>query len=221
MFLELAKALEKQLGEPLPGIVAQGKMKPFLPTAPSLDFPESKTARESAVLALLYPKEDVPHILLIERNIYNGAHSGQISLPGGKLEFRETYKDAAVRETKEEVGIDKGNYDIIGELSKIYVAASDFNIQPIVAVTDKPLIIQPDVREVAQILETPLPYFFELERRKQRLIKNAMGFELMAPYFDVHDRTLWGATAMILSELVEIIQQAPQQYLKYSSASNQ
>lgn len=215
MFSEIAKALEQQLGEPLPGITGQGKMRPYLPTAPQLDFPESKTARESAVLALLYPKQDEPHILLIERNIYKGAHSGQISLPGGKLEYQESHKDAAVRETLEEVGIDKSSYDIIGELSKIYVAASDFNIQPIVAVTEKPLIIHPDVREVAQILETPLSYFFELERRKQKLIQNAMGLELMAPYFDVHDKTLWGATAMILSELTEIIQNSPQNYIKY------
>lgn len=215
MFLELAKALEKQLGEPLPGMTGQGKMRPYLPAAPHMDFPESKTARESAVLALLYQKQDEPHILLIERNIYKGAHSGQISLPGGKLELSETHKDAAVRETMEEVGIDKKDYDIIGELSKIYVAASDFNIQPIVAVTEKPLIIHPDVREVAQILETPLSYFFEMERRKQKLIQNAMGLELMAPYFDVHDKTLWGATAMILSELTEIIQASPQNYIKY------
>lgn len=215
MFKEIAQALEKQLGQALPGRMAQYKMKPYLPTAPELDFPETKTARDSAVMAILYPKNNQPHILLIERNIYTGAHSGQISLPGGKLEPKESHLDAAIRETFEEVGIDKNNYEILGELSKIYVAASDFNIQPFVSITEKPFIIQPDIREVHQILETPVSYFFEQQRRKEKLIKSAMGIELMAPYYDVHDKTLWGATAMIMSELMEVINNSKQDYFKY------
>lgn len=215
MFKEISKALEKQLGQPLPGRNAQSKMKPYLPAAPDLDFPESKTARDSAVMAILYPKNDQAHILLIERNIYTGAHSGQISLPGGKLEQNESHLDAAIRETFEEVGIDKNHYEVIGELSKIYVAASDFNIHPFVSVSEKPFIIHPDVREVHQILETPVAYFFEQQRRKEKLIKSAMGIELMAPYYDVHDKTLWGATAMIMSELIEVMHLSPQDYFKY------
>lgn len=215
MFKELALALEKQLGQPLPGKEAQFKMRPYLPASPGLDFPESKTARDSAVMAILFPKNDQPHILLIERNIYTGAHSGQISLPGGKLEQEETHLQAAIRETNEEVGILPQEYDVIGSLSKIYVAASDFNIHPFVSVTDKPIILHPDVREVQRVLETPIEQFFEQQRRKEKLIKSAMGIELMAPYYDVHDKTLWGATAMILSELMEVINLSEQDFLKY------
>ncbi|MCO5229942.1 MAG: CoA pyrophosphatase [Chitinophagales bacterium] len=215
MFQELTKALEKQLSKPLPGAMAQGKMRPFLPGFPNIDIPPSPFAKESAVLALLYPIQDQPHILLIERNIYKGAHSGQISLPGGKLEKNESYTEAAVRETLEEVGVDKGCFHVIGELSKVFVAASNFNIQPIVAIADCPIITHPDSREVAQILETPFQLFFEQNSRKEKLIKSTMGMELMAPYFDVHNKTLWGATAMILSELIEVTQLSPQNILKY------
>jgi 8-oxo-dGTP pyrophosphatase MutT (NUDIX family) len=215
MFSELARALEKQLQHPLPGYLAQSKMRPYLPSMPGLDLPVSPFAKESAVLALLYPLENNPSILLIERTIYTGAHSGQISLPGGKVEKNESYQEAAIRETMEEVGIENSNFEIVGELSKIYVAASNFNIQPIVAISENPIKIYPDSREVAQVLEIPLEVFFNLKMRKEKLIKSAMGMELMAPYFDVNNKTLWGATAMILSELMEIIQNSNQDYLKY------
>lgn len=215
MFSEVARALEKQLQQPLPGYLAQCKMRPYLPSMPDLDLPMSPFAKESAVMALLYPVENKPNILLIERNIYTGVHSGQISLPGGKVEKNETYQEAAIRETMEEVGVENSNFEIIGDLTKIYVAASNFNIQPIVAFSERPIQIYPDSREVAQVLEIPLEVFFDLKRRKEKLIKSTMGMELMAPYFDVNDKTLWGATAMILSELMEVIQMSNQDYLKY------
>ena len=215
MFSEVARALEKQLQQPLPGYLAQSKMRPYLPSMPHLDLPTSPFAKESAVMALLYPVENKPNILLIERTIYSGAHSGQISLPGGKVEKNESYQEAAIRETMEEVGVENSNFEIVGELSKIYVAASNFNIQPIVAISENPIKIFPDSREVAQVLEIPLEMFFDIKRRKEKLIKSAMGMELMAPYFDVNDKTLWGATAMILSELMEIIQMSNQDFLKY------
>ena len=180
MFSEVARALEKQLKEPLPGYLAQCKMRPYLPSLPDFDIPTPPFAKESAVMALLYPVENQPKILLIERTIYTGAHSGQISLPGGKVEKNESYQEAAIRETMEEVGVEN-----------------------------------PDSREVAQVLEIPLEVFFNLKMRKEKLIKSTMGMELMAPYFDVNNKTLWGATAMILSELMEIIQMSNQDYLKY------
>jgi 8-oxo-dGTP pyrophosphatase MutT (NUDIX family) len=181
-----------------------------------LDIPSSPFARESAVMALLYPKEDQPSILLIERNVYTGAHSGQISLPGGKLEKNETYQEAAIRETMEEVGVKNSEFQIIGELSKIYVAASNFNIQPFVAISDSPLTnLSRQQRSGSSIRDSFRMCFFDMKLRKEKLIKSAMGMELMAPYFDVNNKTLWGATAMILSELVEIIQLSKQDFLKY------
>lgn len=215
MFHEVIRALEQQLSKPLPGKDAQEKMRPYLPIAPFLDLPQIMKPKESAVMALLYPKQDIPHLLLIERNIYRGPHSGQISLPGGKLDKNESYFEAAIRETKEEVDVDQHAYNIIGQLSKLYVPASNFNIQPFVGIAHQAPIIHPNEREVAMILETPLSYLFEKERRKEKIMKSSMGIDLMAPYFDIYDRSLWGATAMILSELIEIIQESPQNLIKY------
>ena len=215
MFDNFVDALEKQLKEPLPGREAQKLMQPYLPLLSKFDLRSPrKDAKESAVMALIYPKQDQPHIVLIERAIYKGVHSGQISLPGGKLEVNETPLVCAIRETCEEVGIQQGDYHVIGNLTKTYIPPSNFNVQPFVAVADKPFVLEKDSREVSRILETPLSYLFDKERRKEKWMKSAVGLKVKAPYFDVYNRTLWGATAMILSELIEVIEQAPQEYLK-------
>ena len=216
MFSEIIHALEKQLENPLPGRSAQIKMQPYVPGMPKIALPKLLTPKESAVMALLYPKDDIPYLVLIERVKYAGVHSGQISLPGGKLEIRESYQDAAVRETFEEVGISSRQYDIIGKLTPNYVPPSNFNIQPFIAVSNHSIDLHKDEREVANILETPLSFLFDADKRGEKVMKSAMGVQVMAPYFDIYGKTLWGATAMILSELIEIIQNSPQQILKYS-----
>ncbi|MCO5248491.1 MAG: CoA pyrophosphatase [Chitinophagales bacterium] len=215
MFDNFIVALEKQLKEPLPGREAQKLMQPYLPLLSKFDLRMPKNnAKESAVMALIYPKRDQPHIVLIERAIYKGVHSGQISLPGGKLEADETPLVCAIRETCEEVGVQKNDYHVIGNLTKTYIPPSNFNVQPFVAVADKPFDLEKDQREVSTILETPLSYLFDKDRRKEKWMKSAVGLKVKAPYFDIYDRTLWGATAMILSELIEVVSLAPQEYLK-------
>lgn len=165
-------------------------------------------------MALLYPVDEVPHLLLMERPSYQGAHSGQISFPGGKVEKNESHLEAAIRESWEEVGLHPDEVKILGELSKVYVWASNFNIQPFIGFTDYKPNFKPDEREVATLLEAPLSLFFEPGKIKEKSLVGAMGVQLMAPYFDVFDKTLWGATAMIISEMLNVIDNAPQDMYK-------
>ena len=214
MYQEFIATLGEQFLHPLPGKLGQEPLRPYVPLTPNLDPPALITPRDSAVLALFYPINGVPHLLLTERPKYDGAHSGQISLPGGKVEGNEAFLDAARREAWEEVGVHPDEVKVLGQLSDVYVWASNFNIHPFVGFTDyKPDFI-PDQREVAQILEAPVEMFFRPGIVKEKSLAGAMGIELMAPYFDVFDRTLWGATAMIISELVHVIHNSPQNMYK-------
>jgi 8-oxo-dGTP pyrophosphatase MutT (NUDIX family) len=214
MYSDFISAIQEQLMQPLPGKLGQEPLRPYVPLTPHLDPPALMTPREGAVLALLYPVHEVPHLLLMERPKYQGAHSGQISFPGGKLEANETHMQAAQREAWEEVGVHPDEIKVLGELSKVYVWASNFNIQPFLAFSAYKPDFQPDQREVARILEAPLEVFFQPGVLKEKSLAGAMGVELMAPYFDVFDRTLWGATAMIISEMMHVIHHAPQDIYK-------
>lgn len=216
-FEEFIKSLEHQLAQPLPGKEAQSMLRPYSPLSPSLDPPALLTPKESAVMALIYPIDNKAHLLLTERPIYRGAHSGQISFPGGKLEKNETALEAALRETKEEVGVDAEWIKVLGNLSQLYVWASNFNVNPYVGYLNEKPNFLPDPREVATILEAPLEMFFKPGVVKEKPLKNALGFGLNAPYFDVFDRTLWGATAMIISELIHIIDKSEQDYYKIAA----
>jgi 8-oxo-dGTP pyrophosphatase MutT (NUDIX family) len=214
MYADFIHALEYQLRHPLPGKSGQEMMRPYMPLSPKLDPPPLFKPREGAVLALFYPIQNVPHLLLMERPSYQGAHSGQISFPGGKVEASETHLDAAKREAWEEMGVLPEEVKVLGELSKVYVWASNFNIQPFVAFAEQRPEFKPDQREVAAILEAPVDLFFQKNVIKEKPLIGAMGIELMAPYFDVFDRTLWGATAMIISEIMHVIDKAPQDIYK-------
>jgi 8-oxo-dGTP pyrophosphatase MutT (NUDIX family) len=214
MYADFIRAVEYQLRNPLPGKSGQEMMRPYMPLSPKLDPPPLFKPKEGAVLALFYPVDNVPHLLLMERPSYQGAHSGQISFPGGKVETSETHLDAAIREAWEETGVVQDEVRILGELSKVYVWASNFNIQPFVGYTAHRPEFMPDQREVAAILETPVDIFFREGIIKEKPLLGAMGIELMAPYFDVFDKTLWGATAMIISEMMHVIHHAPQDFYK-------
>jgi len=214
MYNDFIQALQAQLQQPLPGRSSQEKMRPYLPMAPKMDIPQLIKPREGAVMAVFYPVNGQPHLLLTERPVYAGTHSGQISLPGGKLEADETHLDAARRETWEEVGVHPDELSVLGPLSKLYVPASNFNIQPFVAFADHQLNFRADEREVATLLETPLDLFFGKDIVGEKMMPSALGMKLMAPYYDIYNRTLWGATAMIMSELLQVINNSPQDFYK-------
>lgn len=198
--------LAQRLAQPLPAQTAHARMSSSA-RVQNLGFnwqPNEKT-RQSAVLILLYPHENNIYFPLTLRHVYKGAHSGQVSLPGGRYEEFDTSLEAtALRETHEEIGVPPQQLQIIGRLSELFVAASNFNIQPFVGIAPSQPQFMPDVREVAQLFETNVAHLTDNSRIKETSIKVGEGIKIKAPYFDLNDQIVWGATAMILSELATV-----------------
>jgi len=198
--------LEKKLREPLPGDQAHRKM---IPTSrnqkPRFKFPNPP--KLGAVLILFYRLNNEWHFPLIQRPKYIGVHSGQIGLPGGKMEHSD--KDliaTALRETEEEIGIKQDKVAVIGSLSEFYVGASNHQILPVIGYYDgnQPTFI-PDNYEVAEVIEAPLETLLDERSVKSIEMTVSPGLSLDSPYFHLSDRVVWGATAMMLSELVDVI----------------
>ena len=187
--------------EPLPGQHAHARMTPRL-----LDgTPPRPAARErpAAVLVLLFPHDGAPHVVLTVRGAGLPHHADQISLPGGRPNTGETPEATAVREAVEEIGVDPAIVEILGRLTPVHIPVSGFTVQAIVGVAETRPAFVPAPGEVAEVLEVPLavlgdPANLRVGRRGRG------GVEIDAPYFAVGDHQVWGATAMILGELLAL-----------------
>jgi len=199
--------LAKKLQEPLPGEVAQFKMA-HIARRNRVTPPEH--AREAGVLALFYPRGSEWYIVLIERvsSNRNDRHGGQISFPGGKREVQDpTLKDTALREAEEEVGVSAQKVELLGELTELYIPVSNFKVQPHVGFVAHTPDFSPEVKEVQAVLEIPFDHFLNAANRKHIDLKIAQNLTLRnVPYFDVLGKVVWGATAMMMSELLEILE---------------
>lgn len=188
----------------LPGEPAQRLMMPKEGNVQRFDL-NRKNARRGGVLILFYAKDNEVHIPLMERQDYDGTHSGQISLPGGKIEKQDrSIVQTALRETEEEIGVERQKVEVLGTLSDLYIPPSNFRVTPVVGFIEEMPSFVLDSREVKSLIETPLSRIVHPEYRKWTQL-NVRNYRLHTPYFDIEDRVVWGATAMILSELAEII----------------
>lgn len=158
--------------------------------------------RLGAVLMLLYEKERQLHLVLTRRRDDLQAHAGQISFPGGRSEPQETLKETALRETREEVGIQPAAITILGQLTSIYIFPSDFEVHPFVGWHEGAPVFRPQPEEVAEIVETPLAALFDEQTRREELWEWRDG-TLHVPFYQIGEHKVWGATAMMLSDFVE------------------
>ena len=204
----LEARLKHRLQEPLPGRTAQLQFAPS-PTRKGWE-PDLRPAgaRQAAALILFYPGEHGPSFPLTVRRDDLPHHPGQISLPGGGIDPGESPQDAAVREAHEEVGINPDSVRVVGALSTLWVVVSNFVVQPIIAVTDE----QPEFRaapeEVAALIEAPAVWLTDFDRvgTDQRVRE---GISYTYKYLDFGGHRVWGATAMILGELREVLADLP------------
>ena len=166
----------------------------------------SNNARKSAVLVLLYPIESEPYIVLMKRSRDNTVHSQQVSFPGGKVEKDDkSLIDTALREAEEEVGIIRQDVKIIGELSKLYIPPSNFDVFPIVGYLDYPPKFTTN-DEVDKLLEVKLSDLLNKRTHTYQKIKHRDGNEFVVPCYYVNNEVIWGATAMMLAEFLGVVE---------------
>lgn len=164
---------------------------------------ENKICREAAVLVLLVPVEGTPAVVLTLRPTHLPHHPGQISFPGGRREGDESLLETSLREAREEIGLAQ-SVDILGALSPIYVQPNGFCVYPFVASTNEMPTFQAHEAEVEALLHVPLAVLRDpaTRRREQREVR---GIRAWIPFFSVSGYEIWGATAMILSELLALL----------------
>lgn len=205
MWTEKIKQLQARLTEQLPGLEAQMKMAPYLRDRSNFDFPEADTSRPGGVLILLYPKNNELHIPLMLRTSDGGAHSGQVSFPGGKFEPEDSSLiDTALREADEELNIPAGDVEVIGSMTKLYISVSNFNVLPVVGFLPHRPNFKKDPKEVAGIIEAPVSTLLHPSAVLEKDIVVPTGYKLRAPYYQVEQHTVWGATAMMMSEFLTV-----------------
>jgi 8-oxo-dGTP pyrophosphatase MutT (NUDIX family) len=199
---ELASRLATTLASPLPGEAIHARLSPRLTdgTLPA----RAPQERPAAVLVLLFARDGVPHVVLTVRGPGLPHHPDQVSLPGGRLEPGETPEDTALREAAEEIGVEPAHVAIAGRLTPVHIPVSGFTVEVVVGVAAGEPAFVPTPGEVAEVLEVPLaalaaPAALRTGRRRRA------GVEIDAPYFAVGDHQVWGATAMILGELLAVL----------------
>jgi 8-oxo-dGTP pyrophosphatase MutT (NUDIX family) len=207
VFPEFIDRLTSELGQPLPGKQAQLLMSSKRRLREIMESRPMDQAIKSSVLILLYPgKENArPNFVVTLRPIYNGIHSGQISLPGGQFEIPDkSLLQTALRETYEEIGIDPGRITIIGQLTELYIPPSNYLVLPFIGYTSLYPEFHPQQEEVKQIIEIPVDLLLDEKNVMEKEI-DARGVQFSALSFVVNGTIIWGATAMILNEFKEIL----------------
>ena len=211
------------LRRPLPGLDAQLKMAP----SPRLNwdplkFPEG--ARDGAALLLVYPsmpalsegqpsvdlsrRDETLHLALTVRGSGLRNHTGQVSLPGGRVDGGETFEAAALREANEEIGVDPSTVEILGHLTPLHIPVSGFLLHPIIGFTSMRPAFQRAEWEVARIIEVPVSRLSDpavIKREMRTRTVKGQTIDVTVPYYDIDGEKVWGATAMVLSEFCAIL----------------
>lgn len=163
--------------------------------------------RKAAVMMLFYPKDGLAHLALIQRNTYQGVHSAQIAFPGGKLEPHDaSLADAALRETDEEIGIKTHQIQLLRAFSEVYIPPSNFMVHPFLGLSLEPLHFVPDPAEVSKIIELPVSELMADQNQVVQNMNTSYSESIDVPAFSLQGHFVWGATAMMLSELKETLQ---------------
>lgn len=204
-FTTFIDKLKIRLQQPLPGLTAHSVMASETRLKLKMPSPNERT-RESAVLILFYPSDNQVFIPLILRPQYDGVHGGQMAFPGGRAEKEDEHLErTALREAQEEIGVRVSDVTVLGKLTKLFIPPSNFYVQPVVGfMTHKP-DFYPDPKEVDKVIEITLENLKnpKIIGRKTIFVR---GLEVDTPFYEILNTTVWGATAMMVSELLMIIE---------------
>ena len=211
--MELEDYLRTRLAGPLPGSQAHKQLVPDVPSATQRLKGPPEGAKKSAVLIPLLTKAHAfPDVMFTVRSERLRSHRGQISFPGGRLDPGETLEEAALRELNEETGIETHDVLVLGQLSPLFIPPSNSAVTPYVGLVRKPDKYVISEAEVREIFDIPLTQF--IDRDSIKTMKREMfGRMVDVPYWPVHKEVpLWGATAMILNELMWLVREYLNEY---------
>ncbi|HAA68526.1 MAG: coenzyme A pyrophosphatase [Planctomycetaceae bacterium] len=203
--MDFPAALRQALGSCLPGVRAHRQYAPELAYGRH-QGPQSADAREAAVLALFFPRDQGWTLVLTLRPDHLPDHPGQVSFPGGALKAGESAEQGALRELNEELGVATEHVELVGRLSPIYVFNSNFSVQPIVGMLAESPVFRRDASEVAEVIEVPLAALLKWVPEKM-LWRLRPSVSLTAPAVSWQHQKVWGATLLILGELIELLRE--------------
>jgi 8-oxo-dGTP pyrophosphatase MutT (NUDIX family) len=199
----LINEIRYNLKQPLPGLSAQQYMSPsFRGEQPKPT--DSRGLRQSAVLISLFPENNRLNTLLIKRATYNGIHSGQISFPGGKYEEVDgSLVQTALREASEEVGINPSKVEVLGTLTPLFIPVSNLQVLPVVGLLNEKSELHLNSYEVEYTITVPICHLKNPINHMQKTVL-VREYSIEAPYIKVDREDIWGATAMIIAEFIEL-----------------
>lgn len=210
-FHDFEKRIVKVTKMDLPGESVQFKMAP----AERLQELKQqairiKNARKAGVMSLFYPAANFEtRLILILRKTYKGVHSAQVAFPGGKLEMEDhDIQDAALRETEEEVGVSRETISVLKKLTGIYIPPSNFFVQPFLGITTQLPTFIPQEDEVEALIEVRLEDFMNDMNITTQILSTSYASSLEVPAFKLNGHIVWGATAMMLNEVRELLKMA-------------
>lgn len=196
--------LKNELAKPLPGEAFHALMAPSVRRDEKVKYPK----RNSGVLLLLYPVNNIWHIVFMKRRHDGGPHSGQISFPGGREEAGDkSLIHTALREAYEETGITPEMVEVLGTLSPLHIPVSNNTVLPVVGYTKQTPAFKPDPAEVDYLIEAGLSILLMPQTAKKKFtVINKV--KVTVPYYEIGNHHIWGATAMILGEFLEVVRRA-------------
>jgi 8-oxo-dGTP pyrophosphatase MutT (NUDIX family) len=207
MWSSLQNQLEQRLQLPLPGPLAHEPLRATPTGLIKPKFDHSLPPKPGSVMILLYPEGEHVKFPLTKRHEYLGAHSGQVSLPGGKAEPGEGSIDTALRETEEEIGVQSHQIKVIGQLSQFFVMPSNFMVIPVIGILEQRPTYRAQESEVMKIIEGNLTDLIRPDAVRTKEIVAAKMYPMLAPHFEIEGEVVWGATAMMLNELRMIVKE--------------
>lgn len=194
--------LQKKLSEERPGIKAQ---KLMMPEGRIISPKHNVNPIQSAVLLAIYVDNNSLKFPLIRRPIYNGSHSGQMALPGGKFEKSDIdLTNTALRESYEEIGIKPADVEVLGSLTNLYIPVTNMHVKPIVGFLNKTPNFKIDKNEVDKLFTIHINDLIK-PAYKTKETWDLKGNNVEVPFYNLQKQKVWGATAMILSEFEQII----------------
>lgn len=207
-FRDFEKRIVKVTKMELPGEVVQFKMAPVERLRELKENARhTNSAKRAGVMSLFYPSENMEtRLILILRKTYKGVHSAQVGFPGGKLEeYDDSIQDAALRETEEEVGVSRKSISVLKELTEIYIPPSNFFVQPFLGITTKTPKFIAEEKEVEALIEVALHDFMNDANIITQTLSTSYATSIDVPAFNLNGYVVWGATAMMLNEVREML----------------